>query len=93
MHTPSGNIIIHAFSSCMACLITYINVLTLEEYFEIWSCGIMNPVLKDGKKDHRDPNTYRGITITSAAYKLYCSIINNRLYNWFELNNGLYKIR
>ena len=37
----------------------------------------INPVIKYGNKDHRDPNNYRGITITSAAYKLYCFIINN----------------
>ena len=75
---------------CMNVLLTLFNkCFNSGRIPEIWSCGIINPVIKDGKKDHRDPNNYRGITITSAAYKLYCSIINNRLYNWFELNNGL----
>ena len=34
-----------------------------------------------------DPLNYRGITITSATYKLFCSILNNRLTRALELNN------
>ena len=34
---------------------------------EEWSRGIINPILKDPKADTRDPNNYRGITITSSA--------------------------
>ena len=32
--------------------------------------------------DKRDPLCYRGITVTSALYKLYCVILNNRLIKW-----------
>ena len=54
-----------------------------------WSRGIINPILKDPTTDPRDAMNYRGITITSIVYELFCSVLNNRLVNWFELNNGL----
>ena len=56
---------------------------------DVWARGIICPILKDPKNDHRDPLNYRGITITSAAYKLFCSILNNRLSRAMELNNGI----
>ena len=56
---------------------------------EEWSRGI-NPILKNPKTDARDvPNNYRGITITSSVYKLYCQILNHRLTAWSEVNNVL----
>ena len=56
---------------------------------EEWSRGIINPILKNPKADARDPNNYRGITITSSVYKLYCQILNHRLTAWSEINNVL----
>ena len=32
--------------------------------------------------DRRDPLNYRGITLASSVYKLYCIVLNNRLSNW-----------
>ena len=76
-------------NQCIYVLVTLFNTCFSSGTIpEIWSRGIINPI-KDTKKDHRDPFNYRGITITSATYKLYCSILNNRLYNWFEVNGGL----
>ena len=54
-----------------------------------WSRGIISPILKDVNADPRDPLNYRGITITSLVYKIYCSIINHRLSHWIESNNIL----
>ena len=56
---------------------------------EEWSRGIINPILKNPKADARDPNNYRGITITSSVYKLYCQRLNHRLTAWSEVNNVL----
>ena len=56
---------------------------------DIWSRGIINPILKDPNSDTRNPHNYRGITITSAVYKLFCSILNSRLSNLLEMNHGL----
>ena len=53
---------------------------------ELWSRGIIKPILKNCNDDPRDPLNYRGITITSSVYKLYCSILNKRLANWFEVH-------
>ena len=52
-----------------------------------WSYGIINPIQKCATSDPREPGNYRGITITSAVYKAYCSILNSRLSDWAEQNN------
>ena len=45
----------------------------------IWSKGIIVPIPKCFTKDNRIPGNTRGLTIASAVYKLYCSILNQRL--------------
>ena len=73
---------------CLAYLVNLFNVCFMDGYIpDAWSRGIICPIIKDTKKDHRDPLNYRGITITSATYKLFCSILNNRLTRALELNN------
>ena len=54
----------------------------------IWARGVINPIPKDSSKDPRVPLHYRGITLASCIYKLYCSILNSRLVIWAE-QNGL----
>ena len=56
---------------------------------EIWSRRVFNLILKDPNSDSSNPLNYRDITITSAAYKLFCSILHSRLSNQLELNNGI----
>ena len=34
-----------------------------------------------------DPLCYRGITLAVSSYKLFCSVLNNRLTGWAEDNN------
>ena len=46
---------------------------------DVWSHGIIHPIIKDSKNDRQDPFNFRDITITSVTYKLYYSILNNRL--------------
>ena len=48
----------------------------------MWKMGIITPVPKSSTADTRDPLSYRGIHITSALYKLYCNILNERLIKW-----------
>ena len=52
-----------------------------------WKQGIINPIPKSTTADRTDPLNYRGITITSSVYKLYCIILNNRLSNWETENS------
>ena len=54
-----------------------------------WQYGFITPILKCSNFDKRDPSNYRGITVTSAIYKAYCSVLNNRLTKWVETNNIL----
>ena len=51
--------------------------------------GIINPIQKANCTDSRDPAGYRGITLTSAVYNLYCAILNERLNKWVEENGIL----
>ena len=54
-----------------------------------WGKGVINPIPKSSTTDPRDPLQYRGITLASCMYKIYCSIINKRLSNWIESNDKL----
>ena len=54
---------------------------------ELWKYGIINPVSKAGAKDNRVPLNYRGITLTSSVYKLFCSVLYNRIAEWAEAND------
>ena len=45
--------------------------------------GIIIPIPK-GKKDHSDPNNYRGITLLSTLSKVYDKILLKRYENWFR---------
>ena len=54
-----------------------------------WTSGIINPILKQGTDDDRQPLNYRGITLISVPCKIYCNILNHRLSTWLEKNNVL----
>ena len=49
-----------------------------------WKKGVIHPIPKSSTADKRDPLSYRGITVTSSFYKLYCVLLNNRLIKWEE---------
>ena len=51
---------------------------------ESWRRGIVTPIPKCSTADPRIPLNYRGITLCSHVYKLYCSIMNERLTGWVE---------
>ena len=48
----------------------------------VWRKGTITPIHKSGNLSQ--PMNYRGITVASAMYKLYCSILNNRISTWVE---------
>ena len=51
---------------------------------EAWEYDIITRLLKDPTSDPRTPMTYRGITDTSALYKAYYNVLNQRLTFWVE---------
>ena len=55
---------------------------------DIWCQGLITPIYKSG--DRSDPTNYRGICVSSCLGKLFCSILNQRLYLYFEENKILH---
>jgi hypothetical protein len=51
-----------------------------------WGKSIIYPIPKSSTNDARDPLSYRGISLACSMYKLYSSLLNNRLSEWSELN-------
>ena len=49
-----------------------------------WSKGIINPIPKSYTADMRDPLYNRGITLSISMYKLYSSVVNDRLSKLVE---------
>ena len=47
-----------------------------------WKKSLVIPVFKSG--DQRHTRNYRGISITSSIYKIYCMVLNTRLETWAE---------
>ncbi|CAC5378581.1 unnamed protein product [Mytilus coruscus] len=50
----------------------------------MWNKGIITPIPKCSTSNPRDPLSYRGITLAPFAYKMYCSILNERLVKWLD---------
>ncbi len=50
-----------------------------------WQKEVINPIPKSGDKDIRLPLNYRGITLTCHMYKVYCTILNVRLFTFFRI--------
>ena len=53
----------------------------------IWRKAVLKPIPKSTKSDPRIPLQYRGISLLSTVYKMYSSILNNRLVNFCEMHN------
>jgi len=64
-------------------------------YFELgkvpsqWTTGIINPLLKAGINDDRNPLNYRGITLISVPSKIYASVLNTSFTKWLDINDIL----
>ena len=47
-----------------------------------WTKSIIKPIPKNAGAQSKNPLDYRGIALTSAIYKLFCGVLNNRLKSW-----------
>ena len=54
-----------------------------------WYKTIIKPIPKSSKNDPKLPLSYRGISLISNVYKLYSSLLNNRLTDHFERSGFL----
>jgi hypothetical protein len=54
----------------------------------IWSIAIIKPIPKNSLIDPRHPLQYRGISLLSTVYKLFTSILNNRITACAETNDS-----
>ncbi len=52
-----------------------------------WKQAIIKPISKGSQYDPRIPLNYRGISLLPTMYKLYTSLMNNRLAPWLEDND------
>ena len=53
-----------------------------------WCIGIIIPIFKN-KGEDTNPDNYRGITLLSCLGKLFTSILNHRISEFFEAENML----
>lgn len=60
--------------------ILFNNILDSGAFPNVWSKGIIVPILKKSPSD--DVNNYRGVTLISCFGKLFTSVLNNRLKSW-----------
>ncbi len=51
----------------------------------LWSKSIISPIPKSSISDPYLPLQYRGISLLSCVYKLYASVLNNRLYSYLDV--------
>ena len=76
--------------TCISFLHKLFNICYLKGIFpEMWQKGVITPVPKSNTSNVYEPLSYRGITIASSSYKLFCSVLNNRLEQWVDENNIL----
>ena len=65
----------------------FVVITDIEMVPRDWQEGIIKPILKGGSCF--DLDNYRGITLTSNVYKLFCKVIEDNLIDYIESNNLL----
>ena len=51
---------------------------------EAWQRGIILPIPKKRTRGPPDPNLHRGISLLSAVYKVFCTVMKNRVEAYVE---------
>lgn len=54
-----------------------------------WGKIVITPIPKSNTTEPRDPQSYRGIALSSSIYKIYRSVHNSRLTELSEQNHIL----
>ncbi len=68
-------------------------ILKSSIYPDSWKMSYLSPIFKAG--DTEDPNNYRGVTVADCLSKLFCKLLDKRIYAylvetgfWSHLQNG-----
>ena len=51
--------------------------------------AIVTPIFKGGRKDRRDPTSYRPIALTSCVARVMEKTLNGRIFDYLEKKNSL----
>ena len=51
---------------------------------DLWSRSIINPIPKSSSSDLPNPMSYRGISLACTIYKIYTSILSERIVKWVD---------
>ena len=62
----------------------FLNCFEYGRIPSVWFKSIISPIPKSSKNDPRIPLNYRGISLMSTVYKLYSSLLNERLMEYLE---------
>lgn len=86
----SGQVKLHVLAEH---LLTLFNKCFVQEIYPVvWNTGVISPVFKKkdpvGQVTRLNLNNYRGITIATALYKVFATMLDKRLSAWAE-RNGL----
>ena len=71
------------FKFCEKCL-------ELGQIPNAWRNGYIVPIPKGTSKGVPDPRKFRGISVLSVVYKIFCTVVRNRLIEVAESNGLLY---
>ena len=71
-------------------LLEFVNMCFVENILlSVWRTSIITPIPKSASKDPCVPLNYRGISLLSCLYKVYTSLLNQRLSLHCESNDFL----
>ena len=56
--------------------------IRLRQVPDEWRKAIVTPMFKGGRKDRRDPTSYRPIALTSCVARVMEKILNGRIFDY-----------
>ena len=67
-------------------------LLRLQQVPDEWRKAIIKPIFKGGKKDRRDPSSYRPISLTSCVAYTMEKLLNGRIFEYLKQNLLVYQL-
>ena len=78
--------------SCLHPILIKLFNLVLETGFipRVWTKAVVVPIPKGTKSIPGNPLSYRGLSLQSCVYKIFCGILNNRLTSYLEAEDKIH---